>query len=104
MNKTILWASAVGFLVPVFWIVLSFILFTVRESKWTDIYWDLVHFTCPVWNLQGLGGVGLVMVPVANAILYGLIAFLSLKIRRSEARQRPTNYFYDGKNMIDEAD
>ncbi len=74
--------TVVGFVVPLFWLFLSFILFTAHQSRWTDIYWLIVHITCPVWNLQG-SDIGLLLVPFANAALYGLVGFLLIKIKRA---------------------
>jgi hypothetical protein len=40
-----------GAFVPIFWGVVSFIFFNAPESHWTDLYWNVVHVTCPAWLL-----------------------------------------------------
>jgi hypothetical protein len=81
------WA-AVGFMVPVFWGVLSFILFNARQSLWTDVYWYLVYVTCPFWLLpeSSISWVDLLDTPVLNACLYGSIAMVIVHVRRSLTR------------------
>ena len=77
--------GAIGFMVPVFWGVLSFILFNARQSLWTDVYWYLVYITCPPWLLPetSLSWLDLLDTPVLNACLYGSIATVIARIRRS---------------------
>jgi hypothetical protein len=73
-KRVALW-SAIGFFVPIFWGVMSFIFFNARQSRWTDLYWILVYITCPPWLLPE-NSWSLWITPIANAVLYGLIAFL----------------------------
>jgi hypothetical protein len=82
--KALMWA-AVGFMVPVFWGVLSFILFNAHQSLWTDVYWLLVYITCPFWLLPdtSISWVDWLDTPVLNACLYGSIAIVIVRIRRS---------------------
>jgi hypothetical protein len=83
VRKQIAWAAAIGFFVPVFWSVLGFILFNARESVWTDIFWDAVHITCPLWYLDFPDGIDVVAQPLLNATLYGFVAFVWLRIKQS---------------------
>jgi hypothetical protein len=80
-SKILMWA-AVGFMVPVFWGVLSFILFNAHESLWTDIYWYLVYITCPSWLLPE-SSLSWLVTPLLNACLYGSIAMVIVLIRRA---------------------
>jgi hypothetical protein len=47
-KRVALW-SALGFFVPIFWGVLGFIFFSAPESRWTDLFRNLVYITCPPW-------------------------------------------------------
>jgi hypothetical protein len=76
-NRVIQWA-VVGFAVPVFWGLMSFVFFNAKESVWTTIYWYVVYVTCPVW----LFDMPSILTPVLNAILYGILAFLILSMLR----------------------
>ncbi len=79
-KRVALW-MAIGAFVPIFWGVLGFIEFNARESKWTDLFWNLVYITCPPWQLPE-NDWSMVETPLANAVLYGLVAFLiSIAIR-----------------------
>ncbi len=79
-KRVALW-MAIGAFVPIFWGVAAFIGFNARESKWTDLFWNLVYITCPPWLLPETNW-SMVVTPLANAVLYGLAAFLiSIAIR-----------------------
>jgi hypothetical protein len=73
--KRILIWMAIGALVPIFWGVVSFIAFNAPESRWTDLYWHVVYVTCPAWLLPESKW-SMLITPLANAALYGLVAFL----------------------------
>lgn len=77
MKKWILLATFIGFIMPLFWGILSFAYFTAPQSRWTDLFWRAVHVTCPLWDLQ----VPTVLTPFLNAGLYGLIVFGLGKLR-----------------------
>jgi hypothetical protein len=80
MKKWILLAAIVGFVVPIFWGVLGFIYFTAPQSRSTDLFWTVVHITCPFWDLAS-GGVSAILVALLNAGLYGLIVFGFAKLK-----------------------
>jgi hypothetical protein len=81
------WA-AIGFMAPVLWGVLGFILFNARESFWTTLFWILVYITCPFWLLpeSSISWLDWLDTPVLNACLYGSIAMVIVRIRRSMQR------------------
>jgi hypothetical protein len=79
----------VGFLVPVIWTVLGFLMFTARQSRWTDLFWDLVYITCPPWALPSKSW-SIWLTPIANAVLYGLIALLISIALRGLSKKRTT--------------
>ena len=84
-KRVAMWAF-VGFLVPIFWGVMAFIFFTARESRWTDLFWYSVYVTCPPWLLPK-NSLSMWITPVANAVLYGLVALLiSIGIRALKKR------------------
>jgi hypothetical protein len=86
-KRVALW-MALGAFVPLFWGVAGFILFNARQSTWTDLFWNLVYITCPPWLLPEHNW-SMVVTPLANALLYGLVAFLiSVAIRMIRNRQR----------------
>jgi hypothetical protein len=88
LAKRIALFSALGLVVPIFWGVTSFIFFSAPNSRWTDLYWNLVYITCPPWLLPE-NQWSMWITPIANAVLYGLVAFLiSIGIRAVSKRIR----------------
>jgi hypothetical protein len=90
LTKRIAIWIVIGFLVPVFWGIMGFIYFNAPQSKWTDLYWNIVYITCPPWLLPEAPYAWLssLETPIANAILYGLIAFIiSVAINRFGKRR-----------------
>jgi ABC-type dipeptide/oligopeptide/nickel transport system permease component len=84
-KRVAIWA-ALGFAVPIFWGVMAFIFFNAREARWTDLFWYSVYVTCPPWLLPE-NSWSLWITPVANAALYGIVAFLiSMRIRALKKR------------------
>jgi hypothetical protein len=84
-KRIFIW-MVIGALVPIFWGVVAFINFNARQSKWTDLFWNLVYITCPPWLLPE-NDWSMVLTPLANAVLYGLVAFLvSMAIRSLRSR------------------
>jgi hypothetical protein len=79
-KRVIQWA-VIGFAVPIFWGVMSFIWFNAKESVWTTVYWYLVYVTCPSWLLD----IPSILTPVLNAALYGSLAFVILNVSRKPA-------------------
>jgi hypothetical protein len=86
-RRRLLFWALVGFVTPIFWGVMSAVLFTARESIWTDAYWYLVYASCPVWLLP-TNTATTVLMPVLNAGLYGGIAFLLTGNQRRSAPAR----------------
>ena len=83
-NKHVYLAAAIGFCVPIFWGVLSFVLFNAPQSRWADAYWDAVYVTCPPWLLPE-SAASWVLTPVANAIIYGAVAWCVMFLLRFSA-------------------
>lgn len=81
MLRHVIKLMIIGFLVPVFWGILSFVLFNAKESAWTTLYWYLVYVTCPFWLLPTSTATTILM-PFLNALLYGAIAFYLLRSQR----------------------
>jgi hypothetical protein len=78
MKKRVIQWAVVGFAIPIFWGVMSFIWFNAKESVWTTVYWDLVYVTCPFWLLDTPS----ILTPVLNATFYSLLAFVFLRVSR----------------------
>jgi hypothetical protein len=71
----------IGALVPLFWGVLSFLLFNVPEGWFSRAYWHAVYITCPFWRINGEKA--LVLMPLLNGCMYAIIALVIVKVRRS---------------------
>ena len=71
VNRQIIVAAGVGFFAPIFWGIAAFVLFNAPESTFTNVFWNLVHTTCPFWNLPGMAG--MLLMPFLNAGLYALL-------------------------------
>ncbi len=84
IRRSVIWAI-VGFCVPIFWGVMSFIFFFAPNSVWTDRYWKLAYITCPSWLLPENGASWLIT-PLVNAVLYGCVALIILAIARELRR------------------
>lgn len=78
MKKRVIQWAVVGFAIPIFWGVVSFIWFNAKESVWTTVYWYLVYVTCPFWLLDTPS----ILTPFLNATFYGLLAFVFLSVSR----------------------
>jgi hypothetical protein len=61
----------VGAMVPLFWGILGFLLFNVREGVGSRIFWDAVYLTCPFWAIDG--NKALVLMPLLNGLTYALL-------------------------------
>ena len=83
MRPKIVSAAIIGALVPVFWGIMSFVLFNAN-GRWTNVYWSLVYLTCPFWLISG--NAGTILAPILNGGLYGLAAFVFYKYRISVSR------------------
>jgi hypothetical protein len=81
---------AIGALVPIFWGLVSFIYFGTPNSRWTDLFWNVVYITCPSWLLPE-NNWSILTTPLANAVLYGLAVFLvSIAISAISKRTKRT--------------
>jgi hypothetical protein len=88
-KRIFIW-MVIGAFVPIFWGVVSFIFFNAPESHWTDLYWNIIYVTCPAWLLPESKW-SMLITPLANAVLYGLIAFLiSIALRGLSKRTART--------------
>ena len=77
-------AAAIGSFVPVFWGFLEFLFMHARLSPVTERIWTTARWiTCPLWNTP-LSNTQ----PLANAALYGLVAFVYLQIAGRRRRQK----------------
>jgi hypothetical protein len=77
-RKVAIW-GIIGFFVPLFWGIISFILFNA-EGTWTTAYWYMVYATCPFWMMPGL--VGEILMPALNALFYAALSYCFLSIRK----------------------
>lgn len=68
-------------MIPIFWGALAFIFFNARESTATKLFWGVVHFTCPFWDLELPGYINFVALPFLNAALYSFVMLLWLQIK-----------------------
>lgn len=88
-KRIFIW-MVIGAFVPIIWGVASFITFNAPESRWSDLYWYIVYVTCPAWRLPESKW-SMLITPLANAVLYGLVAFLiSIALRRLSKRTART--------------
>ena len=71
-KRAFLLSAAIGFLVPIFWGVLGFILFNIPEGPFSRAYWDLVYISCPFWWILPDQYAFWLMSPL-TAILYAVI-------------------------------
>jgi hypothetical protein len=71
----------IGALVPIFWGILGFILFNMKQSMWSDLFWSAVYLTCPPWLLPE-NAYSEWITPLLNGALYGGAALLVVLIRR----------------------
>ena len=79
MAKWIYTAAAAGFLVGMFWLVMSFVFFTAEPSgPWWSLYIMLLAISCPAWFVPIFP-----FTPVVNAAIYTLTAFCGYKLRQS---------------------
>jgi hypothetical protein len=69
----LIWA-AIGFFVPLYWLILGFLMFNAQDSFWTDFYWRALHITCPSSLITDNSFRWWEM--IVNACLYGGIALI----------------------------
>ena len=80
LKKSGIIGFGIGALVPLFWGVLSMILFNVPEGRFSRIYWRVVYITCPSWAINGEKA--LVLMPLLNGCMYAGIAVLGAAMIR----------------------
>lgn len=81
-KRIFIW-MVIGAFVPLFWGVVGFLTFNAHGG---DLFWDFVYITCPPWLLPE-GKWSNWLTPLANAALYGVIAFLiSIALRELSKR------------------
>ena len=76
-------APLIGFFVgagiPLFWGILSFLLFNGPEDWFSRLYWDAVYLTCPFWAISGYKGLWLT--PLLNGCLYATLFLIFTDLR-----------------------
>ena len=77
MKRGIIIVGVIGAAVPVLWGILGFVLFTLPQSFWSDIFWWSVYVTCPPWLLPE-NSLSWLITPLANGLLYAGLAFAVL--------------------------
>lgn len=77
MRTALLRAACVGLLIPLFWGVMSFALFNLKEGIASQAFWLAVYLTCPFWLIPG--AVGMWTMPFLNAAMYAAFAWLFVK-------------------------
>jgi hypothetical protein len=85
MKKWIVLAAIVGSIVPIVWLVMAFAYFAVPQSGSTDLFWTIVHITCPFWDMAVDLTTTLLML-VLNAGFYALVIFGLGKLRAVSRR------------------
>jgi hypothetical protein len=75
MKRYVIGWAVLGFVIPLFWGIMSFIFFAAKESIWTNVYWGLVYATCPFWLLP-TNTMTTVLMPFLNAALYGCLGLI----------------------------
>jgi len=74
--------SLAGFACGLFWVVLSFVFFTAPQSLLVDVVKVVAVLSCPPFLVSFFGA------PVLNAILYGLVSWMILRLFRHERTGR----------------
>jgi hypothetical protein len=83
MRTPVIYASIAGFLIPVVCGLGQMLLFNAREGGWqTFVCYQSPNVLCPPWALGNGKIFWMIAIPVLNAILYGLIAFTVVIVRR----------------------
>lgn len=68
-------------MVPLFWGIMSFVLFNLPEGLFSRLYWDAVYITCPFWIIDG--DKAMFFMPLLNGALYSTIALFFVRRRTS---------------------
>ncbi len=80
----------VGFAVPIFWGIVTFVFFSAPQSQRADLYWDVVHITSPAWVITPASTAGMVATPFLNALFYGAAAIVVAAVVRIIRRRGDT--------------
>jgi hypothetical protein len=72
--------SGLGFVVPIFWGLFEFVFFNAGNSVVLSALRVAAYVTCPPWLLPGVWGD--IASPILNAVLYGGIAWVIVRLRR----------------------
>jgi hypothetical protein len=68
-----------GFLVPIFWGVMAFLLWGAPQDRFAELFWQVVYLTCPFW---GIDNHSMILLPALTGVLYaGMAVILTLMIR-----------------------
>jgi hypothetical protein len=67
--------AVLGFAIGGFWVVMGFVFFTAPQSAAVDIVMGIAALTCPPFLITDL-----FVAPLLNAVLYGGVAFIWLRI------------------------
>ena len=78
--RTLIIGFLVGALVPLFWGIVGFLLFSAREGLGSRIFWDAVYLTCPFWAIEG--NKALVLMPLLNGLTYALLLLVIARLSR----------------------
>jgi len=77
-------AAAIGFLLPVFFGFVAVLLFSPRASNfWRTAVLRIPYLLCPVLLLTDISSTWWYLSPLTNATLYGLIAYLWIRVRKA---------------------
>jgi uncharacterized membrane protein len=82
MKKHLAVAAMIGFFLPLFWGMLSLILFNLRDPLWTRVFWFSVYATCPGWWMPGGTDLAVVATPFLNAAAYVAAVYMFLLVKR----------------------
>jgi hypothetical protein len=84
MKRTpIMLASVTGFMVPVVCGAIDMFFFSAKDSPMVHfLCFQLPNIVCPVWALGDGSGFWVVAIPFLNALTYGAIAFVWLKVKQ----------------------
>ncbi len=76
MKRFVVVSTLVGFCVPIWWGLMCFLPFTGPQSPTADMFWEMIHRTCPPWTIESPILGSMFATPFLNALLYGGVAAL----------------------------
>ena len=74
MKRFVTVSTLVGFCVPIWWGVMCFLTFTGPQSPTADMFWEVIHRTCPPCTIESPILGSMFATPFLNALLYGGVA------------------------------